>query len=132
LAFHYRAADPELVGERLRELRERLRAIAEARGLELTAGAKVLEVRPSGLSKALVAQRVLAMASPEAALVAIGDDQSDEELFAALPPRAVSVFVGRGRTRATFRAENVSAVRALIRDLSTGPSGPDSQSTSRR
>jgi trehalose 6-phosphate synthase/phosphatase len=47
-------------------------------------------------------------------ILAIGDDRTDEDLFASLPPDAISARVGPGATRARYRLEGTAAVRALL------------------
>ena len=49
-------------------------------------------------------------------MLAIGDDRTDEDLFAALPPDAITIRVGPGPTRARFRLEGVAA-RAIAAAL---------------
>jgi trehalose 6-phosphate synthase/phosphatase len=51
------------------------------------------------------------------AVVAIGDDRTDEDLFVSLPAEAITVRVGPGPTRARYRLEGTSAVRAVLRLL---------------
>jgi trehalose 6-phosphate synthase/phosphatase len=46
--------------------------------------------------------------------VAIGDDRTDEDLFASLPPAAISARVGPGATRARFRLDGTAAVRGVL------------------
>ena len=50
-------------------------------------------------------------------MLAIGDDRTDEDLFAAVPADGITVRVGPGPTRARFRLESVAAVRSLLRSL---------------
>jgi trehalose 6-phosphate synthase/phosphatase len=50
-------------------------------------------------------------------VLAIGDDRTDEDLFAALPPEAISIRVGPGPTRARYHLDGVPAVRSLLRSL---------------
>lgn len=50
-------------------------------------------------------------------LVAIGDDQTDEDMFRALPMRAISIRVGPGESRAGFRVADHRAVRTLLSSL---------------
>jgi trehalose 6-phosphate synthase/phosphatase len=52
-------------------------------------------------------------------VVAIGDDRTDEDLFEALPPEAITIRVGPGPTRARFRLDGINAVRALLQALVT-------------
>jgi len=47
-------------------------------------------------------------------VVAIGDDRTDEDLFASLPPEAITVRVGPGPTRARYRLEGTGAVREML------------------
>jgi trehalose 6-phosphate synthase/phosphatase len=47
----------------------------------------------------------------------MGDDRTDEDLFAAVPPEAITIRVGPGLTRARFRLDSVPAVRSLLRIL---------------
>jgi trehalose 6-phosphate synthase/phosphatase len=51
------------------------------------------------------------------AVLAMGDDRTDEDLFAAVPPEGITVRVGPGPTKAHFRLESVTAARALLRSL---------------
>ncbi|HEY0350934.1 MAG TPA: hypothetical protein VGC48_02370, partial [Gemmatimonadales bacterium] len=50
-------------------------------------------------------------------VLALGDDRTDEDLFAALPSEAITVKVGPGATQARFRLEGVPAARALLHSL---------------
>ena len=116
LAFHYRAADPTLAAVRLHELRTRLAAEARPE-VELVEGARVAEVRMRGVNKGLIAEGLFAEAPAGTAWFAAGDDRTDEDLFAAMPPDAVTVRVGRGRTLARFRVDDPAALRALLARL---------------
>ncbi|MDQ3222621.1 MAG: bifunctional alpha,alpha-trehalose-phosphate synthase (UDP-forming)/trehalose-phosphatase, partial [Gemmatimonadota bacterium] len=72
---------------------------------------------PHGVHKG----RIVPPLSPErlaaTTVLAIGDDRTDEDLFAALPPEAITIRVGPGPTRARFRVDGVAAVRALLQSL---------------
>ncbi len=62
-------------------------------------GDKVVEVRLHGVDKGRVVRKVVAHAPSGALLFAMGDDRTDEDLFAALPERGLAVHVGlRGPT----------------------------------
>ncbi len=113
LAFHYRAADPTLAAARLQELRARFAAEARSE-VEMVEGSRVVEIRLRGVHKGLVATGLVAEAPAGTAIFAAGDDRTDEDLFAALPPDAVTVRVGRGRSLARFRVDDVAALRALL------------------
>ncbi len=113
LAWHYRLADVEQGATAASELRHHLRVLLANAPVEVIAGNKVLEVRPHGVNKRLALDRV----APGATLLAFGDDRTDDDLFAALPPRAVGVAVGERPRRAAWRVADVGAVRALLARL---------------
>ncbi|WP_437668744.1 bifunctional alpha,alpha-trehalose-phosphate synthase (UDP-forming)/trehalose-phosphatase [Sorangium sp. So ce131] len=115
LAWHYRAAEPELAGEHARELRARLAEHIDGGALELLGGAKVLEIRPRGVHKGRVVPLILDDVPARAAVIAIGDDRTDEDIFAALPPSACTIHVGNERSLAAYRLPDAGAVRRLLR-----------------
>ncbi len=120
LAWHHRTVEAELGLHRLRELEARLEPLLGAHDLTTLHGLKVLEVRPRGPGKALAAARALVDAPPGTIVVAVGDDRTDEDLFAALPPTALTVHVGRGASRAGLRLPDPAAVRRFLRALLPG------------
>ncbi|HSP91309.1 MAG TPA: trehalose-phosphatase, partial [Vicinamibacterales bacterium] len=83
-------------------------------------GSCVLEVRAAGVHKGLVVTRVLAQRIPSPAVVAIGDDETDEDMFAAVPEPGLTVHVGPGETRASARLEDWQAVRVLLTLVTSG------------
>ncbi|HZA98600.1 MAG TPA: bifunctional alpha,alpha-trehalose-phosphate synthase (UDP-forming)/trehalose-phosphatase, partial [Gemmatimonadales bacterium] len=117
LAWHYRMADQEAGARRANEVRLHLSQLLSNQPVEILAGNKVLEIRPYGVNKG----RIIPPMSPErlasTCVLAIGDDRTDEDLFAAVPPQGITVRVGPGPTKARFRLESVTAVRALLRSL---------------
>ncbi len=73
----------------------RLEQVLRGTSAELLRGEKVIEVRPGGVTKARVVERVIAQfEAPLPAIAAMGDDRTDEDLFLALPPDAVAIGVG--------------------------------------
>ena len=117
IAWHYRMADLETGARRANELRIHLNQLLSNQPVEILAGNRVLEIRPYGVHKG----RILPPMSPErearTTILAIGDDRTDEDLFASLPPAAISVKVGPGGTRARFRLDSTASVRALLQML---------------
>ncbi len=116
-AFHYRLAEHEVGEQRAHELKVLLEAAIVDQPLEVLEGKKVLEVRLRGVTKAIVAHRLLAEAGDPPGILAMGDDRTDEELFAALPPYAVTVAVGSETTAASYRVADFRAARELLRTL---------------
>jgi trehalose 6-phosphate synthase/phosphatase len=121
LAFHYRATEPQLAQRRVDELKRKLGTHELASAYEILEGSRVLEVRQRGINKGVVVPDIIAEA-PTAAVLALGDDRTDEDLFGAMPAGAVTVHVGSGQSVARFRLEGVAEVRALLRRLSGGAS----------
>jgi trehalose 6-phosphate synthase/phosphatase len=114
IAWHYRVADPEFAQKQALELRLLLEEAVRNQPLEVLEGSKVIEVRYRGVNKANVVERILRSEGPSALMVAFGDDRTDEEMFAALPPDQVSIRVGQGPSSAQFRLAEPAAVRALL------------------
>jgi trehalose 6-phosphate synthase/phosphatase len=119
LAWHYRQADPELAGERLRELKESLREQIANRDLNLQEGRKVLELKPASCTKGQAVRRWLRQ-RPSQFILAVGDDRTDEDMFAALPAEAYTCKVGSEPSAARFRLDSVEEVRRLLGRLSEG------------
>jgi trehalose 6-phosphate synthase/phosphatase len=118
-AWHYRAADPEWGAAQAKELSLHLSTLLANVPVELLPGNMVLEVRPFGINKGLVVQRAREE-HDGAALFAMGDDRTDEDLFAALPEGSVAVHVGRSPTRAPLRVPDVAAARSLLSAIAAG------------
>ncbi|HYI15678.1 MAG TPA: bifunctional alpha,alpha-trehalose-phosphate synthase (UDP-forming)/trehalose-phosphatase [Thermomicrobiales bacterium] len=118
VAWHYRMAHAEFGLRQAHELRMLLGDALSNQPLEVLEGKKVIEIRLRGVSKALVVRRILQQPAHDgAALLAIGDDHTDEELFAALPASAITVAVGAVPSRATHRVGGEVPVRAMLRAL---------------
>jgi len=117
LAWHYRAADPELSHERVHALRTEHAELLREHHLELLLGSKVIEVRPQGVHKGRVVPAILAATPAGSSIVAIGDDRTDEDIFAALPSTALTIRVGADSSRARYRLADPASVRLLLRKL---------------
>ena len=117
VTWHYRGVPREFGARQAHELRLLLGDALSNQPLEVLEGKKVIEVRVRGVSKGVVAQRVMEETGPGTVIVAIGDDRSDEELFRALPPSSLTAAVGRPLTSARFRLEDHRAVRRILRSL---------------
>ena len=71
--------------------------------VEILPGNRVIEIRPHGMHKGRIAADLLADLSGDVRVVAIGDDRTDEDLFAALPDDAITLHVGPADVAATRR-----------------------------
>jgi trehalose 6-phosphate synthase/phosphatase len=119
LAWHFRMADPHYGPDQANELRKHLTELLSNAPVEIVPGHDVIELRPHGVNKGRIVRPIVERA-PSALTVAFGDDATDEDMFAALPPSGVSVRVGSGDSRAAFRIAGVNDVRALLARLVAG------------
>lgn len=117
LAWHWRLADPERGRRQASELRLHLAELLSNVPVEVVVGDHVVEVRPQGVHKGRAVALATASSSSEALHVAVGDDRTDEDLFAALEPDQIVVRVGQGMGRATLRLPGVQEVRVLLRGV---------------
>jgi len=123
VAWHYRAVPRELGMARARALELELAVLLARAPAEVLSGAKVIEVLARGVHKGRVVPSLVARAPAGALLLVIGDDRTDEDLFAALPPGALAVHVGPESTRAPIRLSGVADVRALLRAIAEARPG---------
>ena len=112
-------ADPEIGARRANELRLHLNQVLSNQPVEILPGHRLLEIRPYGIHKGRIVAQLSSERLAGMTVVAIGDDRTDEDLFAALPPEAITIRVGPGPTRARFRLDGINAVRALLQALVT-------------
>lgn len=117
LAWHYRLADPEFGPLQAKELRLHLSEVLGHTPVEVLRGDKVIELRLFGVHKGLVVPEVMAE-SPNARLLALGNDRTDNDLFAATQSAGgYAINVGPYWTDAPYRIPTVAAARAFLRAL---------------
>jgi trehalose 6-phosphate synthase/phosphatase len=119
LAWHYRMADPELGMRQADRLSMELAERFGGQGVEVLRGEMVVELRPVGIHKGVVARQVAGEIPPGALIAALGDDLTDEDLFAALPPApaSIAIHVGPRPSRAPVRLRDVAEARAFLERL---------------
>lgn len=116
LVWHYRRSDPELANLRVRELKDALQNLTGNREIGVYEGNKVLEVKNVGVHKGRAALLWLENRTVEFILAA-GDDFTDEDLFANLPPMAYSFKVGHQISCARFSLDSPAQLRELLQKL---------------
>lgn len=84
--------------------------------VSVTPGKEVVEFSVVSASKD-IAVEALARASAADAWIYLGDDVTDENVFAILGEHDLGVKVGEGDTGANFRIEDTAAVRELLESL---------------
>ena len=116
LVWHYRRADPELSARNLVELKDDILHVAANLNLSVLEGSKVIEIKNAGVDKGLATSRWLSKGDWDF-IMAIGDDWTDEDTFAALPENAYTIKVGLEPTQARFNLSSTEEVRSLLKML---------------
>jgi trehalose 6-phosphate synthase/phosphatase len=119
VSWHYRNSDEDLALLRAIELKNELEESIMNMPLQVIEGHKVVEVKMSGYNKGSAANSLVDRGRNDF-IIAIGDDKTDEDLFAALPDSAVTVKVGKGPTRARYGFLKQSEVIAFLSRLCEG------------
>jgi trehalose 6-phosphate synthase/phosphatase len=117
LSWHFRMARPDQGARHAERLFEEAEERWPGDTVEVLRGSMVLEFRPAGVHKGLIIPQALAAAPPDARVVAIGDDRTDEDLFESLPDGAVGIHVGAGPSAAGLRLRDPEACRAFLAGL---------------
>jgi trehalose 6-phosphate synthase/phosphatase len=114
LAWHYRNAEPGEAGRRRQELKDELqRLLLQGGRLQVLEGHQVIEIRQGGYDKGTSALQLI-NASMFDFILAVGDDQTDEDLFRALPAEAFTFKIGTRPTLARYTLPDPLAVRHLL------------------
>ncbi|KAL6983655.1 putative alpha,alpha-trehalose-phosphate synthase [UDP-forming] 9, partial [Sarracenia purpurea var. burkii] len=100
-------------------------------------GQHIVEVKPQGVSKGLVADRVLSTMvnceRPPDFVMCIGDDRSDEDMFESIlsivsrpslpvPPEIFACTVGQKPSKAKYYLDDATDVVRLLRGLANASS----------
>ncbi len=102
--------------------------------VEVVAGAGTVEIKPQGVSKGLAIGRILELAGPGSFdfTLCMGDDRSDEEMYAALEGRAreapavlsgdalFNCTVGQKPSRAAYFLNDPAEATELLQTLAGG------------
>jgi len=116
LVWHYRRASPELANVRVQELRDTLLNLTTNLDVGVFEGNKIIEVKNLGINKGRAAELWISQQNWDF-LLAIGDDYTDEEMFAVLPQKAYSIRVGFSMSKARFNVDSVDEVKSLLKEL---------------
>ena len=113
LAWHYRMVDNELGSNRVREIRDQLIYLTANHNLQVLEGNKVVEIRNAGINKGKAANMWLNRQEWDF-ILAIGDDHTDEDTFAAVPRDSYTIKVGLSKTSARYKVRSVEEARELL------------------
>lgn len=116
LVWHFRDVDIWLAELRVTQLINALINPCSRQNLQIMKGNKIIEVKNSGCSKGSEALRLMQEAKYDFVL-AIGDDTTDEEMFAALPLDAITIKVGKTSNTARYNLPQQEQVIHFLTDL---------------
>lgn len=116
LVWHYRKVPAELAYIRTANLRRELQAALGESDVGIFTGNKVLEVKLKDVHKGYAAAELSAL-YPADFILAIGDDDTDEDMFQALPEEAYTIKVGSGETHARLQVPSVEKIIALLAQI---------------
>lgn len=110
LVWHYRRTEPMLGAQRAKDLKDDLLHLTSNLNVGIMEGNKVIEIKNAVVNKGRAALNWVSRRAWDF-ILAIGDDRTDEDLFAVMPPEAYSIKVGLSPSRARF---NLVAQRDVI------------------
>ncbi len=122
VCFHYRLSPKEFASYQVKKLIMDLEELLTNMPVSVLSGHCVVEVRAVEANKGAFARWFLDH-HPGSLAVAIGDDVTDEEMFAALPPQSMSIRVGNVHTLARHRLDNQNEVVPFFQRLLDSRSG---------
>ncbi|XP_047321709.1 probable alpha,alpha-trehalose-phosphate synthase [UDP-forming] 10 [Impatiens glandulifera] len=139
LVWHHQEADPDFGSCQAKELVDHLDNVLANEPAVVYKGQNIVEVKPQGISKGLVAEKVLSTISndgtPPGFVMCIGDDKSDEDMFQGIlgnvseaslsttPQEIFACTVGRKPSKAKYYLDDVADVVRLLKGLAN-VSGP--------
>ncbi|EEF34729.1 trehalose-6-phosphate synthase, putative [Ricinus communis] len=132
LVWNYQYADPDFGSCQAKELLDHLESVLANEPVSVKSGQHIVEVKPQGVNKGLVAERLLETMQQKGMLpdfvLCIGDDRSDEDMFEvimsaragpSLSPVA-EVFactVGQKPSKAKYYLEDTSEILRMLQGL---------------
>jgi trehalose 6-phosphate synthase/phosphatase len=126
VAWHYRNADEEIASLRINELKDDLGEILNNDPrLYILEGDKVLEIKSVLYDKGTAASMLIGRDNYDF-ILALGDDNTDEDIFKILPDYGFSIKVGNRPTAAKYNLRNQGQIIDILKLLASS-SGPASE-----
>jgi trehalose 6-phosphate synthase/phosphatase len=117
LVWHYRNAEPEFAEWLASEMVALLEGLLADSDVHPVRGHKIVEVRPNWVNKGEFATWLNGREPDADFRLALGDDRTDEDMFAQMPEGSATIRVGPGDTRAVYRVRDSGAVRRLLETM---------------
>ncbi|CAK9173417.1 unnamed protein product [Ilex paraguariensis] len=134
LVWNYQHADPDFGLCQAKELLDHLESVLANEPVSVKSSQHIVEVKPQGVNKGLVAERLLATMKQKGMLpdfvLCIGDDRSDEDMFEVIMGAMASgclspvaeVFactVGQKPSRAKYYLEDTNEILRMLQGLAS-------------
>nr|XP_007157836.1 hypothetical protein PHAVU_002G102300g [Phaseolus vulgaris]ESW29830.1 hypothetical protein PHAVU_002G102300g [Phaseolus vulgaris] len=132
LVWHYCDANPDFGSWQAMELLDHLENVLANEPVVVKKGQHIIEVKPQGITKGLVAQEVLSTLTKKGKLpdfvLCIGDDRSDEDMFESIltkpysatsfsAPEIFACTVGQKPSKARYYLDDTKDVMSLLEGL---------------
>ena len=115
LVWHYRKVEEGLGELRANELMNNLRFLTDDKNLQMMAGNKVIEIKNYEVNKGKIISWLDKYEYDY--ILALGDDQTDEDMFKVLPADAYTIKIGSNISAARFYLQDYREVRKFLRTL---------------
>lgn len=134
LVWHHRDADPDFGSCQAKELLDHLENVLANEPAVVQRGQHIVEVKPQGVTKGLVAEKVLSMLTNDGKapdfVMCVGDDRSDEDMFESISnaasnspgsavPEIFACTVGQKPSKAKYYLDDTADVVRLLRGLAS-------------
>lgn len=119
LAWHYREADAWLGTLRAQQLGNALLSICLKQKLQILQGNKVIEIKSPEYTKGSEVNRLL-LANRYDFILAMGDDTTDDDMFKALPPTAITIKIGMASESARYTLPAQTDTLPFLQQLADG------------
>ncbi|OIT38578.1 PREDICTED: probable alpha,alpha-trehalose-phosphate synthase [UDP-forming] 9 [Nicotiana attenuata] len=132
LVWHHHDADPDFGSCQAKELLAHLESVLANEPAVVKRGQHIVEVKPQGVTKGLVAEKVLSMmvdsGKPPDFVMCIGDDRSDEDMFESIlstvsspsvtaAPDIFACTVGQKPSKAKYYLDDTADILRLLGGL---------------
>lgn len=119
IAWHFRSAEIIQGGLRSKELYDELTHFATNNGLNVLYGNKVVEIRVKGINKGTAIERIIRKEDYDF-ILAVGDDETDEDMFKILArlPQSFTIKVGSDASFAKYNLHTSYMVNSLLQTMS--------------
>ena len=119
ISWHYRRSPSEFANYLSQKLKEELELGLANFPATILSGKKVIEARPVEANKGVFTRWYTNSLKHPSKVLAIGDDETDEEMFEALKGDGISIKVGEESSAANFCLTSQSQVLTFLEQLNT-------------